>query len=172
MLSEYEQEAIEQLKSWREYIIKHKEKVNKANDIELYLRIVLNLITKLQKENELAKEQLKKQCEIADERNDLLVKVQELQKENKEKDEEISNLKIENNNAWEDWNNLEQASYEEELRLKEKIKEKDKTIDLMAEQLAGLTIWNNEKEEPLILYDKEEVKKYFERKVEDVKNKR
>ena len=59
-------------------------------------------ITKLQKENELAKEQLKKQCKIADERNDLLVKVQELQKENKEKDEEISNLKIENNNAWED----------------------------------------------------------------------
>ena len=129
-------------------------------------------IEKLKKENDLAKEQLKKQCEIADERNDLLVKVQELQKENKEKDEEISNLKIENNNAWEDWNNLEQASYEEELRLKEKIKEKDKTIDLMAEQLAGLTIWNNEKEEPLILYDKEEVKKYFERKVEDVKNKR
>lgn len=52
MLSEDEQEAIEQLKSWREYIIKHKEKVNKANDIEFYLRIVLNLITKLQKENE------------------------------------------------------------------------------------------------------------------------
>lgn len=59
--------------------------------------------------------------------------------------------------------------------LKEKDKEiekKDKIIDLMAEQLAGLTIWNNEKEEPLVLYDKEEVKKYFERKVEDVKNKR
>ena len=128
------------------------------------LDTALSLIKEQRKENELAKEQLKKQCEIADERNDLLVKVQELQKENKEKDEEISNLKIENNNAWEDWNNLEQASYEEELRLKEKIKEKDKTIDLMAEQLAGLTIWNNEKEEPVILYDKEEIKQYFERK--------
>lgn len=52
MLSEDEQEAIEQLKSWREYIIKHKEKVNKANDLEFYIRTVLNLITKLQKENE------------------------------------------------------------------------------------------------------------------------
>ena len=31
--------------------------------------------------DELAKEQLKKQCEIADERNDLLVKIQELQKQ-------------------------------------------------------------------------------------------
>lgn len=46
-----------------------------------------------------------------------------------------------------------------------------KQIDLMAEQLAGLTIWNNEKEEPLILGDKEEIKQYFkeiaERKSEE-----
>ena len=51
--------------------------------------------------------------------------------------------------------------------LKEKdteIEKKDKIIDLMAEQLAGLTIWDTEKEEPLILTDKEEVKQYFERK--------
>ena len=41
-------------------------------------------VLKLQKENKLAKEQLKKQCEIADERNDLLVKVQKLQKEKEE----------------------------------------------------------------------------------------
>ena len=38
-----------------------------------------------------------------------------------------------------------------------------KQIDLMAEQLAGLTIWDNEKEEPLILTDKDEVKQYFEK---------
>ena len=56
MLSEDEQEAIEQLKSWREYIIKHKEKVNKANDIEFYLRIVLNLVKKQQEQLELIKE--------------------------------------------------------------------------------------------------------------------
>ena len=42
---------------------------------------------------------------------------------------------------------------------------KEKIIDLMAEQLASLTIWNKEKEEPLILKDKEEVKQYFESKV-------
>ena len=40
----------------------------------------------------------------------------------------------------------------------------NRQIDLMAEQLAGLTIWDTEKEEPLILTDKEEVKQYFERK--------
>ena len=54
--------------------------------------------------------------------------------------------------------------------LKEKeaeIEKKDKIIDLMAEQLAGLAIWDNEKEEPLILKDKEEVKQYFERKSEE-----
>ncbi len=41
-------------------------------------------------------------------------------------------------------------------------KQKDKIIDLMAEQLAGIAIWNNEKEEPLILMSKGEVIKYFE----------
>lgn len=40
----------------------------------------------------------------------------------------------------------------------------DKQIDLMSEQLAGLTIWNSKKEEALILTDKEDVKQYFEQK--------
>lgn len=39
----------------------------------------LSLIKEQRKENELAKEQLKKQCEIADERNNLLVKVNRLE---------------------------------------------------------------------------------------------
>ena len=43
----------------------------------------------------------------------------------------------------------------------------DKQIDLMAEQLAGLTIWNSKKGEPLILTDKEDVKQYFEQKVKN-----
>ena len=45
----------------------------------------------------------------------------------------------------------------------------DKQIDLMAEQLAGLTIWNSKKEEPTILTDKEDVKQYFEQKVKSSK---
>ena len=47
--SEEEKEAIEQLRSWRDYIIKNKDKVNKANDIEFYLRTALNLIQKQSK---------------------------------------------------------------------------------------------------------------------------
>ena len=43
----------------------------------------------------------------------------------------------------------------------------NKIIDEMSKQLAGIAIWNNEKEEPLILGDKEEVKQYFEKKVEE-----
>ena len=43
---------------------------------------------------------------------------------------------------------------------------KDKIIDLMAEQLAGLAIFDIEKDEPLILRDKEEIKQYFKEKVE------
>ena len=84
MLSEDEKEAIEKLKETQDSYLK--------DELDLAIETVLNLITKLQKENELAKEQLKKQCEIADERNDLLVKVQELQKENKEKDEIIDSI--------------------------------------------------------------------------------
>ena len=43
--------------------------------------------------------------------------------------------------------------------------EKRKIIDLMAEQLAGLTIFDDDIESALILGDKEEVKEYYERKV-------
>ena len=49
----------------------------------------------------------------------------------------------------------------------EKLKEKDKIIDLMAEELAGLAIFDIDKDESLILRDKEEVKQYFKEKVED-----
>ena len=51
-MSEEEKEAIEQLKSCREYIINHRDSVNKANDIEFYLGTALNLIDKQQKEIE------------------------------------------------------------------------------------------------------------------------
>lgn len=76
-MNEEEKDAIEQLKSWREYIINHKEKVNKANDIEFYIRTVLNLIEKLQEENKVFKRALDE--ETADRSNDLL----ELQKKDK-----------------------------------------------------------------------------------------
>ena len=48
---------------------------------------------------------------------------------------------------------------------KDKIEKQNKIIDLMAEQLAGLTIFDNDIENALILGDKEDVKKYYERKV-------
>ncbi|MGN1269366.1 MAG: hypothetical protein ACI4UU_00630 [Clostridia bacterium] len=47
------------------------------------------------------------------------------------------------------------------------LEKKDEEIDKMAEQLAGLTIFDIDKDEPLILGDKEEIKQYFERKVEN-----
>ena len=48
----------------------------------------------------------------------------------------------------------------------EELEKKDKIIDLMAEQLAGLAIFDIEKDESLILGDKEEIKEYFTKKVE------
>lgn len=47
------------------------------------------------------------------------------------------------------------------------LEEKDKQIDLMAEQLAGLTVFGIDKDEPLILCDKEDVKQYFENKAKE-----
>ena len=55
--------------------------------------------------------------------------------------------------------------------LKEKdaeIKEKDKQIDLMANYIVNLIKYNNPEE----IREVEEIKQYFERKVEDVKDKR
>lgn len=49
---------------------------------------------------------------------------------------------------------------------KDMLKKQNKVINAMAEQLAGIAIWNNEKEEPIILGSVEEVKQYYEKKVE------
>lgn len=50
------------------------------------------------------------------------------------------------------------------VNYRDKIKKLQKINDLMAEQLAGLAIFDNDIENALILGDKEEVKKYYERK--------
>lgn len=51
------------------------------------------------------------------------------------------------------------------------LEEKNKQIDLMSEQLAGLAIFNIDKDETLLLNDKEEVKQYFENKAKELLNK-
>ena len=53
---------------------------------------------------------------------------------------------------------------DERDKLKEEIDLKDKIINLMSEQFSGLTIFDIDKDEPLILSDKEDVKQYFENK--------
>lgn len=47
------------------------------------------------------------------------------------------------------------------------INKKDKIINAMALQLSGISIWDDQKEEPLILMTEEEVKEYFEKEVKD-----
>ena len=59
--------------------------------------------------------------------------------------------------------NIEQQAIETVLSELEK---KEAIINEMAEQLAGLAIFDIEKDEPLVLGDKEEVKEYFTKKVE------
>lgn len=50
-------------------------------------------------------------------------------------------------------------------QLEQENSKKDKIIDEMAEQLSGLTILDIKKDEYIVLGDKEEVKKYFEKKI-------
>ena len=56
---------------------------------------------------------------------------------------------------------------DERNKLKEELDLKNKIINLMSEQFAGLTIFDIDKDEPLILYDKEEIKQYFENKAKE-----
>ena len=56
-------------------------------------------------------------------------------------------------------------TYTDRKKIREYIQKVEQLVDLIAEQLAGLTIWDIEKDEPLILGDKEEVINYFENKV-------
>ena len=51
-------------------------------------------------------------------------------------------------------------------QLEKENNKQNKIIDEMAEQLAGMTVWDIEKDEPRFLGDTEEVRQYFEKKVE------
>lgn len=96
----------------------------------------------------------------------------------KEKDKEIENLKMEKDEAWEEWNNLEQGTYEEEQRLKSAIKKKNKIIDLMAEYIANrdndedicrhqVAEWCEDEEDGVLVeVCRKCIKQYFERKIE------
>lgn len=85
-MTEEEKEAIEQFKSWRNYIIDHKEITENAADLEFYIRTVLNLITKLQKENE----ELQKQYISKDKIRELITERQfKLQQEYKDFKDDI-----------------------------------------------------------------------------------
>lgn len=96
-----------------------------------------------------------------------------------EKDKTIDKLKKHNDdllrklrNRVKEVKKLEKYSlYKEEFsKLNKQLQNKDKQIDLMSEQLAGLTIFDIDKDEPLILGDKDDVKQYFENKAKEVKN--
>ena len=90
-----------------------------------------------------------------------------------EKDKQIDKLKKHNDellkklrNRVKEVKKLQKYSlYKEEFsRLNKQLQNKDKIIDLMSEQLAGLAIFNIDKDETLLFNDKEEVKQYFENK--------
>ena len=69
--------------------------------------------------------------------------------------------------------NLEADLYEDNHRITDLLLilgDRDRMINKMAEQLAGIAIWDNKKDEPLILMSKEEVIKYFEERCKNAEN--
>lgn len=112
------------------------------------------------------------------EQNETEKELDKLKEQLKEKDKIIDKLKKHNydllrklKNRVKEVKKLEKYSlYKKEFsRLNKQLQNKDKIIDLMSEQLAGLSIFNIDKDEPLILGDKENVKQYFENKAKEVK---
>ena len=107
------------------------------------------------------------------EQNETEKELDKLKEQLKEKDKIIDKLKKHNydllrklKNRVKEVKKLEKYSlYKKEFsRLNKQLQNKDKIIDLMSEQLAGLAIFNIDKDETLLLNDKEEVKQYFENK--------
>lgn len=104
---------------------------------------------------------VKKAVELYEQTN-LQVTQTNMANEEKEAISRLTNIAQEKNANWLGLSNIK--AIETVLNLVEK---QDKLIDKMSEQLAGIAIWNNHKEQPLILGSKEEVIEYYERKVEE-----
>ena len=167
MLSEEEKKAIKYFYNLRStidesYMLFDEEiNVKCGKETIKQISLVLNLITKLQKENELAKEQLKKQCKIADERNDLLVKVQELKKE------------------IQDYKYLYEQALDNTMKADKENIQLKKQINLMAEYIANrdndedickhqVAEWCEDEEDGVLIeVCRKCIKQYFERKCEE-----
>lgn len=70
-------------------------------------------------------------------------------------------------------NNTQSDLYEANNRIADLLLilgDRDRIIDKMAEQLAGIAIWDIKKDEPLILMSKEEIIKYFEKESKNAKD--
>lgn len=122
-MTKKEEQALEQLRSWRDYIVKNKEKVNKANDIEFYLRTALNLIQTQQAEIEKLKNYNK-----------------ELLRKLKNRVKEVKKL-------------TRYSLYKNEFtKLNKEIEKKDRVIAEMANTISRLYVFTAEKSEEIKQY--------------------
>lgn len=123
------EEAKEQLESLKESIKSSIEEPTDVEDVFVQdvqaIETVLQELERLQKENELARKTLIENSNIADERNDLLVEVQKLKKENEE-------LRIERNGYRAQVNSAFDNGFIHKDKIREKIEKiKDKKAEDM-----------------------------------------
>ena len=113
-MSDEEKKAIETLKSWKDYNIRNKNKLLQADEIINVQEIILNLIEKLQKENEeLKNEVMEKDLEIIGKEeytkasmgeiieqyytaNEDCISIQKIKYKIEELDEELEIMKVDN----------------------------------------------------------------------------
>lgn len=126
-------EAIEML---NKYIYNHKVyNIKHSDGLEDCIKTVLNSIERLQREKVKANKQISK-----------------LQKEKKR----LESAK----DMYDKHKHIYQKQWLDEREINS---EKDKIINLMKEYFVGLTVWDKEKDEPLILGDKKEVEEFFKK---------
>ena len=175
MLSE--EQAIENLKDFKSISILY------GNTFTIFLEqlkkyqeatdTVLNLITNLQKENEdLQREKEENKLIIAMANNEMLGYNQGYS-DGKNQNSNATEIIIKNRQAY--MHKEEVEFYKRKIEfLKKENEEKDKQIDLMADEIIMTKPINctktNEFSTKKIYMSKEEIKQYFERKVEDVKD--
>ena len=162
-----EQEAIETMRHWIDYEKQNKDKINKADELIDIQETVLNMLK--EKDAEIEKYKKLLADNLAKELNNSI-------KAKEKADTDLDDL----NKGWqvelEKYKQLYNKALSDSVTTAHDNIKKDKIIDLMAEQLIGLPVNKikqdfekpNFKAEITIFTDKEAIKQYFERKVENV----
>ena len=166
-MNEEEKKAVEIIKGlavyYDDYSLLDEEEIKENESVNKSIELILNLIEKLLKENEELKQDRNNNYQmIALAQNEALGYMQGYEDGKKLKRSAIANI-VENQQYYIIKKQIEKyETYIEQLR--KELGQKDKIIDLMAEDIDGFQMECNR-----YFKDKEEVKQYFENKAKEIR---